>query len=102
MVFAIGIRSRSFLRVCVAKIEDGELKTIKILKTNAKLPWFPDIIEPNSVSEDRMRDLEFIRDYVENSDKNFISKPYLSYCYLIFLKTHLHLRVNICIMIISC
>ena len=62
--------------ICVANYEDEELKTIKILKTNANLAGFPDIIEPNGLSEIRMRDLEFFRNYVENSHKNFISKSY--------------------------
>ena len=57
--------------VCVANYEDEELKTIKILETNANLAEFPDIIEPNGLSKERMRDLEFFRDYMENTHKNF-------------------------------
>ena len=47
--------------VCVANYENKELKIIKILKTNVNLAGFPDIIEPNRLS-DIMRDLEFFSD----------------------------------------
>ena len=35
-----------------------------------------DIIQPNGLSEDRMMDLEFFKDYVENSHKDFVSRSY--------------------------
>ena len=60
----------------VNKVPPEEPNTIKILKTNANLAGFPDIIEPNGLSEEKMRDLEFFRDLVENSHKKFISKSY--------------------------
>ena len=61
MVFAINWQKIKILpdndEVYVANYEDEELKTIKILMTDVNLAGFPDIIEPNSLSEDRMRDL---------------------------------------------
>jgi hypothetical protein len=62
--------------ICVADYEDEDLRMIKILKTNVNLDESPDIIQPNGLSEDRSIDLEFFKDYVENSHKDFVSRSY--------------------------